>query len=88
MDGGTITLAVAVGFLVGTLFTSLYRGSEPDKPELTCEVVETKIWAFQQCLKFQPSCRMDKGPAAFAEYRDNKSWVAEHCPKNDDGFQS
>ncbi len=88
MDYGTITLAVAVGFLVGVLFAQ-YRGSEPEvEPELTCEVVETKIWAVQQCLKFQPGCQMNKGPATFSEYKQNKDWVAEHCPENGDGFQS
>jgi len=77
-----------IAFLVGWVFSMpvyLYWHIEP---EPTCEVVETKIWAFQQCLKFQPACQMNKGPEIFAEYKNNERWVAEHCPQNGDGFQS
>ena len=50
--------------------------------EQTCESVKEKIWAFQQCLKFQPACRVD-GPKSFATYHRNKDWVQQNC--SDDG---
>ena len=80
-----ITVAF-IGFMMGMFISTVFY--ETSKSESTCEVVQTKIRAFQQCLKFQPGCQMNKGPEMFAEHKGNKDWVVEHCPKNGDGFQS
>ena len=83
-----LVVGMLTGIVIGGLGTMvLYENREPES-ELTCEVIETRIWAFQQCLKFQPGCQMNKGLESFAEYKQNKDWVVEHCPKNGDGFQS
>ncbi len=83
-----VTGLIAFGFFIFGLAIGNRCPELEVEPERTCEVVETKIWATQQCLKFQPGCKMNKGPETFAEYKQNKDWVAENCPKNGDDFQS
>ncbi len=77
-------------FLLGWIISvSVYLyWDDESEPELTCEVVEMKIWATQQCLKFQPACKMNKGPETFTEYKRNKDWVQANCPDSGDDFLS
>jgi hypothetical protein len=77
-------VGLILGFVFGWLFASVNHEIDPP---LTCEIAETKIWATQQCLKFQPSCPKN-GVDMFIEYKQMKDFVALNCPNSGDGFLS
>lgn len=55
--------------------------------EPTCVELQSEIWAFQQCLKFRPSCKIS-GPPAFARYHKIKNLEQKSCPESADDLQS
>lgn len=63
----------------------LYWSQPP--PEPTCAELRSEIWAFQQCLKFKPSCKV-AGPESFTRYHKIKNLVAEDCPESADDYLS
>lgn len=87
MNIGTGLACIFGGLLTGHMLGHLAEDQTLDPP-LTCEVATTKVWATQQCLKFQPGCKINKGPELFTEYKQMKDFVAEHCPEEGDDFSS
>ena len=76
--------AFAAGWIISV--PVYFYWSEPD-PEPTCAELRSEIWAFQQCLKFKPSCQI-AGPESFARYHRIKSLEQESCPESADDLQS
>jgi hypothetical protein len=81
-----VIVCVALGAMIGHFVIIPAIKNVDAEPVRTCKVVETQIWATQQCLKFQPACQMNKGPDTFAKYKQNKDWVVENCPQSANDF--
>jgi len=68
-----LVLAVVAGWLLHSAVIV------PVQAKRTCERVALERRAFEQCLKFRPSC-VGVTQDDFIMYYDNKSWLVEHCP--------
>ena len=75
-------------FVLFWLTAAAYAWHEYDEHRRpTCEQVETEMFAFQQCLKYAPSCGT-RSVEDFIWYYENKNWAQENCPDSGDGFLS
>ena len=70
---------MVVSFCFGLIFSDALR---PAQPEKSCEEMYEWNWAFQQCLKFQPSCQIEKGHEKFVLYHQNRHALKERCAIN------
>lgn len=78
-----------VGVIIGAAAVGImwWASTEPVPEEKSCADLRSEIWAFQQCLKFKPSCQVG-GPDSFARYHKIKDLVAEGCPESADDYLS
>jgi hypothetical protein len=79
------TLIFLAGWLISVPVFLFWQYQPVEEP--TCADLQEEIWAFQQCLKIKPSCRI-AGPESFARYHRIKNLEQESCPESADDFQS
>lgn len=79
--GMYVVFALVFGMWVGTTI-------EPAETEKDCEEMYEWNWAFNQCLKYQPACQMDKGHEKFVQYHQNRHALKERCTVNPGNFLS
>lgn len=77
-----------IGVIIGAAVVGIawWMDTEPVE-EPTCAELREEIWAFQQCLKFKPSCQI-AGPESFARYHRIKDLEQNSCPESADDLQS